>query len=178
MQLVHCVALCNVLHCMWDTWWQFGLVAKADLHPLTASWHCGWYCALFCTVLQTALRLHFCTVLQMALQTSNCFALTFLHIHQSQGWHPTCTIHYAQCNLQWQRHCTVHCSHCTVFNAPTYLQCRIHYAKCTMYSMRSAICSDKGSQRVGIGGFTRLLPCNYTHLLSIHTALRTLHHFR
>ena len=58
------------------------------------------------------------------------------------------------------------------------IMCYTHYAQKTLlfaqqvHTCKSAILSDKGSQRVGIGGFTRLLPCNYTQLLSIHTAQR------
>ena len=60
--------------------------------------------------------------------------------------------------------------------------CYTHYAQKTLlfawqvHTCKSAILSDKGSQRVGIGGFTRLLPCNYTQLLSIHIAsVRAIH---
>ena len=67
--------------------------------------------------------------------------------------------------------CTTY-KHCTFYSAIIKVrsssQCKLHSAVQTD--------SDRGSPRVGIGGFTRLLPCNYTQLLSIHIAsVRAIH---
>ena len=70
--------------------------------------------------------------------------------------------------------CTTY-KHCTFYSAIIKVrsssQCKLHSAVQTD--------SDRGSPRVGIGGFTRLLPCNYTQLLSIHIAsVRAIHTLR
>ena len=135
-------------------------------------------------------------VLRTALHCfANCFALTFLHCFADgiANFRLLCAyifahtpvprvasnLHNSLCIVQstvtkalHSALFTLHSVQCTNLCTVQSALCRVHYAEytlCTMHSMRSAICSDKGSQRVGIGGFTRLLPCNYTHLLSIHT---------
>ena len=153
--------LCIVLHCMWDTWWQFGLVAKADLHPLTASWHCRWYCALFCTVLQTALRLHFCTYtspkggIQLAQFTMHSAIYSDKGIVQ-------CTVHTAQCSM-----------HQPIYSAEYIMQS----ALCTVCGVQSAVTREAREWALGdLRGFCPVITPSYSPYTLLRTQYTTSHH--
>ena len=73
--------------------------------------------------------------------------------------------HHAHCAIDSEASkLTLHCA--------VYVLYSVHSAQFAVHTMHWAAQSavTLGSQGVGIGGFTRLLPCNYTQLLSIYTA--------